>query len=140
MSKLILFSKFFKEKSVGQLIALADELGLDGFDLCVRPGYPINPDNAFDELPKAVRKFRSAGLDILMVTGNFDLLLPDHPTAEPIVEAMGRADVRLLKLGYFTVDPVTVERGDEGCVAAELEGVRQRPGVKPAYLPVFGTC
>ena len=97
-----MFSKFFKEKSVDELIALAADLQVDGFDLCVRPGYPINPDNAASSLPEAIRRFRSAGVDVPMVTGNFDLLTPDHPTAEPILAAMNGAGVRLLKLGYFT--------------------------------------
>ena len=106
MNKLILFSKLFKELKVGELITLAQDTGVDGFDLCVRPGYPINPDNAAVELVKAVRAFRQAGLDIPMVTGNFDLLFPEHPTAVPILSAMDKADVRLIKLGYYFFDPV----------------------------------
>lgn len=106
MNKLILFSKMVKDKDVPQLIALAKELGVDGYDLCVRPGYPINPDNAAAKLVEAVKMFRAAGLDIPMITGNFDLLFPDHPTAEPILSAMNQADVRLIKLGYYMFNPL----------------------------------
>ena len=107
MNKLILFSKLFKDMQVDELITLAHDVRVDGFDLCVRPGYPINPDNAGVKLVEAVKSFRQAGLDVPMVTGNFDLLLPDHPTAEPILSAMDQADVRLIKLGYFIFDPIT---------------------------------
>ncbi len=106
MNKLILFSKLFKDFKVEELITLAREAGVDGYDLCVRPGYPINPDNAAGELVKAVKKFKQAGLEVPMATGNFDLLYPEHPTAEPILSAMDKADVRLLKLGYYFFDPI----------------------------------
>jgi sugar phosphate isomerase/epimerase len=83
------------------------------FDLCVRPGYAVNPDNASEQLPQAVKQMEHAGLTIPMVTGNFDLLLPDHPTAEPILAAMDRAGVRLIKLGYFHFDPGTQDYWQE---------------------------
>jgi len=104
--QLILFSKMFKEKSLPELAELALSLGAEGYDLCVRPGYPVSPDNAATELVKAVRLLQERGLAIPMVTGNFDLLLPDHPTAGPLLAAMDTAEVRLLKLGYFGFDPL----------------------------------
>ncbi|MGD1002666.1 MAG: sugar phosphate isomerase/epimerase family protein [Candidatus Brocadiia bacterium] len=104
--RVILFSKMFKDKSPDELTALAAESGVEGFDLCVRPGYPVNPENAAQALSEMVRTMQRAGLAIPMVTGNFDLLSPDHPTAEPILAAMDKADVRLIKLGYFAFDPI----------------------------------
>ena len=105
--KLIMFSKMLKDKTPVELMALAQAWGLDGYDLCVRPGYPVSPDNAAVELPRVAAMFRAEGLDIPMVTGNFDLLEPEHPTAEPILTAMHKADIRLLKLGYWRYDPLT---------------------------------
>jgi len=103
--QLIVFSKAFRDRGVSELIGLAHRYGFEGYDLCVRPGYAVDPDNAHQELPAAVSAMRQDGLGIPMVTGNFDLLTPDHPTAEPILAAMDQADVRLLKLGYFEFDP-----------------------------------
>ncbi|HUU96976.1 MAG TPA: TIM barrel protein, partial [Phycisphaerae bacterium] len=103
--KIIVFSKAFREKTVDELIRLAQSYGLEGFDLCVRPGYPVSPDNAASALPDAVKRLNAAGLAVPMVTGNFDLLEPNHPTAKPILAAMDAAGVRLLKLGYFGFDP-----------------------------------
>jgi len=103
--KLVLFSKMLRDKSIAELITLAQDHGLEGFDLCVRPQYPVNPDNVAEALPDAVRQLRQATLSVPMVTGNFDLLTPDHPTAESLLQAMDRADVRLVKLGYFGFDP-----------------------------------
>lgn len=104
--KLIAFSKHFKEKPIEDLIAIAKANRLDGWDVCVRPGYPINPDNAADDLPRVQKQFQDNGLCIPMVTGNFDLLYCDHPTARPILAAMAKADIGFLKLGYYMFDPL----------------------------------
>lgn len=104
--KLIAFSKHFKEKSPQQLIDIAHQVKLDGWDLCVRPGYPVCPDNAGTELPAVARQMAAQGLEVCMVTGNFDLVTIDHPTTKPILTAMDRADIRFLKLGYFGFDPL----------------------------------
>jgi len=103
--KIVMFTKMLRDKSVADLVDLGHEFELDGWDLCIRPGYPINPENAGTELAGAVRTCESEGLSIPMVTGAFDLLLPDHPSAEPTLAAMDAADVRLIKLGYFKFDP-----------------------------------
>lgn len=107
MHSIIVFSKMLKEKNVMELVNIAHEYGFEGYDLCVRPEYPVNPDNVGDKLPEAVQIMQRAGLYIPMITGNFDLLTPDHPTAEPILAAMDKANVRLIKLGYFQFNPIT---------------------------------
>ena len=55
------------------------------------------------------RRWSRPGLQIGMVTGNFDLLTADHPLAEPLLAAMDSANVRLLKLGYFRFEPQTMD-------------------------------
>ena len=107
--KLIVFSKMLQEKSIAELVELAQKHGYDGYDLAVRPGHPVNPDNAATALPQAQTQMKQAGLQIGMVTGNFDLLTADHPLAEPLLAAMDSADVRLLKLGYFRFEPQTMD-------------------------------
>ncbi len=135
--KLILFSKMLKEKTIPELAELAPRLGLEGYDLCVRPGYPVSPDNAATELAKAVRLLGEAGLAIPMVTGNFDLLQPNHPTAEPLLAAMGQAGVGLLKLGYFGFDPLKQDYWQEvDGIRRALEGWEKlgaQNGVKVCY-------
>ena len=107
--QLIVFSKMLKEKSIPDLIDLAQQHGYNGYDLAVRPGHPLNPDNAATALPQAASQMTQAGLHIGMVTANFDLLTVDHPFATPLLAAMDAADVRLLKLGYFKFDPKTMD-------------------------------
>jgi hypothetical protein len=43
--KLIVFSKMLQELGIAELIDFAQELGIEGYDMAVRPGYPVNPDN-----------------------------------------------------------------------------------------------
>ncbi len=124
--KLVTFSKLYKEKGIDELVAWALENKLDGYDLCVREGFPVNPENAEKALPEAVATMRAAGLEIPMVTGEGGLLEPDDPTAEPLVAAMAEAGVPRLKLGYFRFDPAEMDYWEEvGKARAALEGWQQ---------------
>ena len=133
----VMFTKSLKDRTVPQLIDLAHELGLEGYDLCVRPEYPINPDNAAIGLVGAVRALGRAGLSVPMVTGNFDLLFPDDETAEPILGAMDAANVRLLKLGYFKFDPGSQDYWSEvDRIRTAFDGwsrLAEKYGVKVCY-------
>lgn len=103
--KLILFSKILLGYTLPEMVAFAHDCKLDGFDLCVRPGFQVEPETILQKLPETADIMRSEGLDIPMVSGNFDLLTPDHPTAEATLKAMDKANIRLLKLGYFPFKP-----------------------------------
>ena len=60
--RLIVFSKMLKEKSIAELVDLAQRHGYNGYDLAVRPGHPVNPDNAAQALPQAAAQMAQAGL------------------------------------------------------------------------------
>lgn len=140
---LILFSKLFQDRDLKGLIDLAHGLNLDGYDLCVRPGYLVNPENAAEMLPEVVEAMMLEGLAVPMVTGNFDLLAPSHPTAEPILSAMDKAGVRLLKLGYFHLDPQQdywqeVDRIRN--ILGEWERVGEQHSVKVCYHTHSNRC
>ena len=142
--KLVAFSKLFKDMSVDELVQWALENRLDGYDLCLREGYPVNPANVADELPAAAEKMRAAGLSIPMLTGEGNLLEVSDPTAEPILAAMAEAGVPMIKLGYYRFNPLEMdywERVDE-CRQA-LEGWQElagRHGVKVLYHTHSNRC
>ena len=103
--QLIVFSKLLKDYSIPALIELAHSHGYTGYDLCVRPGYPVSPENAAEVLPAAARRMADAGLAIPLVTGPISLTDPRQPEAEALLAALAAAGLPRLKLGYFRFDP-----------------------------------
>jgi len=97
----VMFTKHLQGLSLDEVIAALTEVGVEGADLAVRPGYPVNPDNMAAELPAAARRFADAGLAIPLVTAPTSLTAPHSPRAEAFYEACGEAGVRHLKLGYW---------------------------------------
>jgi sugar phosphate isomerase/epimerase len=97
----IYFTKSLQSLDLPALIAFLKDAGLDGADLAVRTGYPVNPDNVRAELPVAAKRFRDAGLTIGLVTS--DTKLNDPAAAETIAlfEASSAAGVPVVKIGYF---------------------------------------
>ena len=136
--RLVLFSKFLKDKDTAGLIAAAREFGHEGYDLCVRDGYLVSPQNAAAMMPRVVKDLAKENLTVAMITGRIDLVRPDHPAAEPIVSAMADSGVKLLKLGYAFFDP---KKGEDywQTVAALRQGLSgweklaRKHGVKICY-------
>jgi sugar phosphate isomerase/epimerase len=97
----VYFTKTLQSLDIAGLIAFFKEVGLDGADLAVRPGYPVNPDNALTELPRAAKAFKDEGLTIGLVTASTNLIDPDGKPAQVLFEACGKAGVAAVKIGYF---------------------------------------
>ena len=96
----ILFSKTLKTLDAAGHIAKAHAIGIDGYDLCIRPGFTaVNPDNIAAALPAFVADCKKEWLAVPMITTN--LLDPADPAAATFFKAMDRADVRLVKLAYY---------------------------------------
>jgi L-ribulose-5-phosphate 3-epimerase len=77
----------------------AKAAGFPGIDLTVRRGGHVKPENAAEDLPKAVEAIRAEGLEVPMITTN--LLTADHPTAVPILSTAQRLRIPYLKPGYY---------------------------------------
>src|SRR5262245_18757207 len=97
----VYFTKTLQKLDLAGLIDFCKDTGLEGFDLTVRPGYPVTPDNAAKELPAAKKKFDVAGLVIGLVTAPTDLTDPDARAAGAIFDACAKAAVPAVKIGYF---------------------------------------
>jgi len=84
------------------------------------------------------------GLAIPMVTGHFDLLYPDQPVVEELLDAMNRANVRLLKLGYYRFDPTKQDYWKEvDHVRTALDGWQEcsrKHGVRICYHTHSNRC
>jgi sugar phosphate isomerase/epimerase len=97
----VYFTKTLQSLDVAGLIAFLKDAGLDGADLAVRPGYPVTPDNAATELPKAAKAFKDAGLTVGLVSTPTTLNDADVAASKTIFEACAKAEVPAVKVGYF---------------------------------------
>ena len=102
--RLIVFTKHFQEMNIDRLIETLKSVDAEGADFCVRPGFPVEPENAPEKLPQTVKKFKDAGLSIPLVTTPGDFLDPEEPVAEKVLGACGQAGVKLIKLGYWHME------------------------------------
>lgn len=97
----IMFTKHLEGLDLQQIIDGLKSVGVEGADLCVRPGYPVNPENAPTALPEAAKRFADEGLSIPLVTSPGDFTTPDMDYAASLYEACGKAGVKNIKLGYW---------------------------------------
>ena len=97
----VYFTKTLQNLDVKGVAAFCKEVGVDGVDLTVRPGYPVNPDNAAAALPEAVKVFSDNGLILGLVSAQTDLTDPDGKTAHAVFDACAKAEVPAIKIGYF---------------------------------------
>lgn len=67
------FTKPWKELEISALADLIADLGFNGIELPVRPGFQVEPDTIEDTLPHAADVFRQRGLTIYSVAGDMDL-------------------------------------------------------------------
>lgn len=128
-----MFTKHLEGWSLEQIMAGLKAGGVEGADLCVRPGYPVNPENAPRELPAAAKLFAQEGLCIPLITTPGDFTDAGVPYAQSLFEACAEAGVKLVKLGYWTMEEggywATIDRCRQ-----RLEGfvkLAERTGVKP---------
>lgn len=119
--RIVLFSKCLPGLDIPQLIARGHALGLQGYDLCVRPGYAVGPDS-LGTLPAAVAALRSEGLEVPLITAPTDLVRPADPRAEPYLRAMVEAGVDLVKIGYFGFDPAREYWAEVERIRREMDG------------------
>ena len=68
----IMFTKHLEGLDVPGIIDALQSVGVQGADLCVRDGYPVNPGNIATALPEAAKRFADEGLSIPLVTAPGD--------------------------------------------------------------------
>ena len=85
----IMFTKHLEGLDVPGIVDALQSVGVQGADLCVRDGYPVNPDNIATALPEAAKRFADAGRSIPLVTAPGDFNRPDIDYAEGLFQARG---------------------------------------------------
>ena len=99
--KKIMFTKHLKGLDLRGIADSLQAATVEGADLCVRDGYPVNPENIETALPEAARTLAGEGLTIPLVTAPGDFNRPDIDYAERYYGACGESGVGLVKLGYW---------------------------------------
>jgi sugar phosphate isomerase/epimerase len=112
----VMFSVFTKpwRGPLAEVVALVRELGFDGVELPVRPGYPVDPENVQRELPLAARLFADAGLGIFSVAG---------PTDEATIATCAAQGIPMVR--------IMVPVGPEGYLSAEARARRELDALLP---------
>lgn len=100
--RFIYFTKTLKELKPLELVEFCKETGVDGLDLAVRPGYPIDPANAVAELPKFAAIMKQNNLSIPLVSAPTSLVDAESKEARSLFEACANSGVPMVKIGYFT--------------------------------------
>lgn len=99
--KFIMFTKHLEGLDIPGIIQALQSVGVSGADLCVRPGYPVNPENATRALPAAAKQLAAEGLSIPLITTPGDFLDPEAEETRRVYAAAGDAGVDNIKLGYW---------------------------------------
>jgi sugar phosphate isomerase/epimerase len=113
--KVCIYTEQFQSLPIPEVCQVFQRIGVDGLDLTVRPGGHIAPQDAKEELPKAVQTARDHGLEIMMLTTG--ITAPDRH-AEDIIAACQKLNIERIKLGYFPA-------GEFGSLAKRMDDVRR---------------
>ena len=89
-----MFTKHLEGLEIPEIITALQSVGVSGADLCVRPGYPVNPENATEALPAAAKQLADAGLSIPLITTPGDFLDPAQEETRRVYAAAGEAGCR----------------------------------------------
>lgn len=129
----VMFTKFLKRQSVPELISTLKKIGMDGADMAVRPGYPVNQDNVRKSLPEAAKQFRDAGLAIPLISVPTDFIDPTSRFAEDLWAACHDAQIPQVKIGYWPYKADYWKLMDNARKALDgFHNLSQRFGVKAA--------
>jgi sugar phosphate isomerase/epimerase len=101
VNPIIYFTKFLRGLGPEEIAGIVKKLNLDGLDLAVRGGQCVNPDNVREELPRAMKIWKKAGLSVPLVSTETSLTDPRDPTVQPIWAACAEAGVENIKVGYW---------------------------------------
>ncbi len=130
---LCLFSKPLPAMDWRRLAQAARRVGFGGIDLTVRPGGHVRPEQAAEDLPKAVAAIREEGLEVPMITTA--LTSAADPTARPILSTAAGLSIPFFKPGYYQYRMVDVRRELEeaGAQFRGLVELSRQCGIQAGY-------
>lgn len=94
-----IFSKHLQWLDYPEMAETAAELGFDGVDLTVRPGGHVLPERVTQDLPRAVKAVRDAGLEIPMISTAVTAADEEH--TEAILKTAGELGIQNYRMGWI---------------------------------------
>ena len=121
------FTKPWKKPGIVELAEIIGNLGFNGVELAVRPGYQVEPENALAQLPEAARIFEDNGLKIESIAADM---------TPGMIEACATADVPVLRT-MLKLDPelgyhASVQQFRDDCLALKstIQGTQVKIGLQ----------
>lgn len=130
----VYFTKFLKELPIPEQAQFLKMAGLDGADLTVRAGYPVNPGDVDKTLVPAMKVFKEHDLSVPLVSAPTNLTDAESTEGQRIFHACGEAGVAYIKIGYFRYTGKIDE--DYSRAKKALEGfakLAEKTGVRACY-------
>lgn len=101
--KIYIFSKHLQWLDYKGMAVVAAQIGFDGIDLTVRPKGHVLPERVIEDLPKAIKAIKKAGLNAdRMTTAITD---PEDNLTIDILETAAKQGIKNYRLGWFDYDP-----------------------------------
>lgn len=94
-NRITVFTKPWAAKGLESLADFIREIGLDGVELPVRPGYQVTPETVGAGLPRAAKVFRDRGLQITSIAASADktMIAAAGEAGVPIIRIMANIDM-----------------------------------------------
>ncbi len=115
--KVSVFSKHLQWLDYEPMAELAAEIGFDGVDLTVRPRGHVLPERVQQDLPRAIKAVRNAGLNVDMITTA--ITDPDDPLTVKVLSMASRFGIANYRMGYIGYD-------EKAGIAQTLEDLKPR--------------
>jgi L-ribulose-5-phosphate 3-epimerase len=96
-----MFTKPLDDYELDFMAATMAMAGIDSFDLAVRPGGRVNPENVADELPRVIETGKKYGLTTELIVTS---IREANTEAELILKTAAHCGVKHYRLGYFSYD------------------------------------
>ena len=93
------FSKHLQFLNYREAAEVAAEIGFKGLDLTVRPKGHILPENVKEDLPKAIREVKNAGLSCEMITTAISDA--SNPLDQAVIETAAAEGVKFYRSNWF---------------------------------------
>ncbi len=122
MNHFTVFTKPWPDKSLDELGVMVKNMGFDGVELPVRPGFQVTPETVRKRLPEAKKVLEDHGVKIGSVAGGTDeaTIAACGEAGIPVIRVMVNID---MNIGYFATERKVRKEYDALIPLLEKHGV-----------------